>query len=136
MPVAAAGQAEVGAADPPPAVGGGVGQHLVEQLAVGVLEGIALRERAPRLGEAAGERVADLLEVPQVEHPRRSRGPDPVRHGDPAESLGDHPRQLELELADLPAQLGAGEALIDSDSFKHTSHSQILSRLEGRCSNP
>jgi hypothetical protein len=40
--VAAARQAEVGAADPQPAVGGGVGKHLVEQLAVGLLDGIAL----------------------------------------------------------------------------------------------
>jgi hypothetical protein len=59
--VAAAREAEVVTTDPQPGVGGGVGKHLVEELAVGLLEGIALEERAARLGEATGERVADFL---------------------------------------------------------------------------
>jgi hypothetical protein len=134
--MAAAREAEVVTTDPQPGVGGRVGQHLVEELTVGLLEGIALEERAARLGEATGERVADLLELAQVEHPRRSRGGDPVRHDDAPETLGDQPGELTLELGDLPAQLGAGQTLIDRDSFEHSPHSQILSRLEGRCSNP
>jgi hypothetical protein len=134
--VAAARQAEVVATDPQPAVGGGVGKHLVEELAVGPLEGIALQQRAARLGELPGERVADLLELTEVEHPRRSRGDDPMRHDDAPEALGDQPAKLALELGDLPAQLGAGQTLIDSDPFEHTPHRGILRRLEGRCSNP
>jgi len=134
--VAATGQAEVGAADPQPVEAGGVGQHLLEQLAVGLLEGLALGERAARVGDAAGERVTNLLELTEVEHPRRARGEDPVRHDHASQSLGDQPRQLTLELADLPPQLGAGQTLVDGDSFEHSPHSQILSRLEGRCSNP
>ncbi len=136
MPVATARQAEVGATDPQPGVGGGVGKQIVEELAVGLLEDIALDQSAARLGEATGERVANLLELAQVEHPRRSRGGDPVRHDDAPETLGDQPGELTLELGDLAAQLGAGQALIDGDSFEHSPHSQILSRLEGRCSNP
>jgi len=134
--VTAARQAEVGAADPQPVELVRVGKHLVEQLAVRLLEGLALGQRAARLRDAAGERVADLLELTQVEHPRRSRGGDPVRHGDAAEPFSHQPGELTLELADLPAQLGAGQTLIDRDSVEHSPHGQILSRLEGRCSNP
>jgi hypothetical protein len=152
--VAAAGQAEVAATDPQPAVGGGIGKHLVEELAVGLLEGIALDQRAPRLGEAPGERVADLLELAQVEYPRRSRSGDPVRHDDASETLGDQPGELTLELGDLPAQLGAGAGFagqpVDFGSplgdqgqpvglrspVEQIRHGLILSRLEGRCSNP
>ena len=107
MPVAAAGQAEVGAADPHPAVAGGVGEQSLEQFAVGGLEGGALGERPARLGDPDGERVADLLELTEVEHARRPGGTDPVRDDDPAQPLGDEPAQLQLEPADLPAQLGA-----------------------------
>jgi hypothetical protein len=89
-----------------------------------------------RLGEAAGKGVANLLELAKVEHPGRPRGIHPVRHVNPAEALGDQSGELALEPPDLSPQLGAGQALIDSDSFKHSPHSQILSRLEGRCSNP
>jgi hypothetical protein len=134
--VAAARLADVGAADPQPVVGGGVGQHRGEERAVGLLDGLALGERAPRVGDAAGERIADLLERTEVEHPRRARGGDPVRHVDPPESRGDQPGKLALEPPDLTPQLGAGQPLVDGDSFEHSRHGQILSRLEGRRSNP
>jgi hypothetical protein len=134
--VAAARQTEVGAADPHPAIGGGVGEHVVEERAIGVLEGLALGEGALRLGDAARQLVADLLELAQVQHPRRTRSLDPVRYLHASETLGDQPGKLTLELADLPAQLGAGQTLVDRDSVEHTPHRQILSGLEGRCSNP
>ena len=136
MPVAAARQAEVGAADPQPAVGGRVGKHPVEEPAVGLLDGVALEEGAARVGDATGERIAKLLELTQVEDPRRPLGGDPVRHLDATEPVGNHPAELTLQPPDLPAQLGAGQTLIDRDPFKHSPHSQILSRLEGRRSNP
>jgi hypothetical protein len=134
--VAAARQAEIGATDPQPAVGGGFGKHVVEERPVGFLEGVALDQRPARLGDPAGERVADLLELPEVEHPRRSRGFDPVRDDDAPEALGDQPAELTLELGDLPAQLGAGQPLVDRDPFEHSPHSRSLSRLEGCRSNP
>jgi hypothetical protein len=136
VPVPAAGQAEVGAADPQPPVGGRVGEHLLDQLAVGLLEGLPLDQRAAGVGDAAGERVAKLLQLTEVENPWRSHGVDPVRHDDPPEALGDQAAELMLELADLPAQLGAGQTLIDRDSFEHSPHTHSLSRLEGRRSNP
>jgi hypothetical protein len=134
--MAAAGQADVGAAYPHPVVLLRGQEHPLQELAVALLDGVAVGERTVRFGDAAGERVAQLLQLPEAEHPRRSRGTDSVRHGDPAETLGDRPRQLELELADLPAQLGAGQTLVYLESFKQSPHKQILSGLEGCCSNP
>jgi hypothetical protein len=136
VPVAAARQAEVGAADPQPVEAGRVGQHLLQQFAVAPLERLALAERGARLGDPPGERVADLLQLTQVEHPRRSHGGDPMRHLDPAQAFGDEAAELPLEPPDLPSQLGACEPLIDRDPVEQTPHSQSLSRLEGRCSNP
>ena len=49
--MAATRQPEVGAADPQPAEAGWVGEHLVEELVVGLLEGIALDQGAARLGD-------------------------------------------------------------------------------------
>jgi hypothetical protein len=63
VPVAAAGQAELGAADPHPGVGGRVGQQRGEKFLVGGLDGGALGERPLRVGDAVGERVADPLEL-------------------------------------------------------------------------
>jgi hypothetical protein len=134
--VAATRQTEVGAADPQPAVGGGVGKHVVEERPVGFLEGVAFDQRPARLGDLAGERVADLLQLPQVEHPRWPRGRDPMRDDDAPEALGDQAGELTLEPGDLAAQLGAGQTLVDRDPFEHSPHSQSLSRLEGRRSNP
>jgi hypothetical protein len=136
VPVAAAGQAEVGAADPHPLVLLRGGKHPLHQFPVGLLDGVAVGERAVRFADAAGERVAHFLQLTEPEHPRRSRSRDPVRHGDPAEPRGDRPGKLELELADLTPQLGASKTLIYLESFKHSPHGLILSALEGRCSNP
>jgi hypothetical protein len=105
VPVSAARQAEVGATDPQPAVPIGGGEHVIEELAVGGLDGGALDEGAARLGGADGEGVADALEPTEVEDARRAGGADPVRDVDSAEPLGDEPGELALETADLTAQL-------------------------------
>ena len=55
---------------------------------------------------------------------------------DAPEALGDQAAELTLELRDLPAQLGAGQPLVDRDSVEHSPHEQILSPLEGRGGNP
>jgi hypothetical protein len=112
VPVAATGQADVGAADTDPAVLLRVGEQVLEQGAVGALEGGALGEIAVRVGEPRGERVAHLLELPEHEHARRPGGLDPVRDDDPSQPLGDQQPEPPLQLADLPAQLGAREALV------------------------
>ncbi|MBS1862461.1 MAG: hypothetical protein JSS68_12200 [Actinobacteria bacterium] len=151
MPAAAARLADVGAADPHPAVALRRGQHLAEQLAVGLLDQGALGEGTVRFGDASGERVAHLLEPAEPEDARRPGGLDPVRHVHPPEPLGDEPGQLALELADLAPQLGPRPALIDRQPhvlcnpvgdkghglpFQYSRHKQILSRLEGRGGNP
>ena len=154
MPVAAAGLADVGAADADPPVVLRGGEHVGEKLAVGLLDEGALGEGAMGLGEAGRERVADLLQLAEVEDARRPGGVDPVRDVDPAHAFGDQPGELPLELADLPAQLSAGTTLVKSEpsSFCHplgykrkavdlspveqVRHMQILSRFEGRGGNP
>lgn len=136
MPVSAAGLADVGAADPDPAVVLRGGEHLRKELAVGLLDQGALGEGALGLGEAGRERVADLLQLTQVEDAGRPGGADPVGHVDPAHALGDQPGELTVELADLAAQLGAREPLVYADPVEHSRHKQILSRLEGRGGNP
>jgi hypothetical protein len=146
VPVAAAGQAEVGAADPHPAVGGGVGKHRLDQLRVAALELLALDQRPARLGDPGGERVAKLLQLTEVEHPRRPGGRDPVRDDDPTEALGDEAGELPLEPADLAAQLGPGAQLLGAVDLERRHlprlpveqirHAQSLSRLEGGGGNP
>jgi hypothetical protein len=136
VPVAAARKPEIGAADPQPAVGGGLGEHVVEERLVGLLDRVALGQRAAGLADALGERVPDLLELTQVENARRSRSGDPMRDDHAPEPVGDQATELALEPGDLPAQLGAGQTLVDRDSVEHSPHGPILSRLEGRGRNP
>jgi hypothetical protein len=136
VPVAAAGLADVEATDADPLVVLGPGEHVFQQPAVRLLDEGALGEGAVGLGEAGRERIADLLQLAEVKNPRRPRGVDPIGNVNPPHPVGDQPRQLTLELADLPAQLGAGKPLIYLDPVKHSRHKQILSRLEGRGGNP
>ena len=114
MPVAAARLADVGAADADPRVALRGDDHVGKKLAVDLLDEGAPGERPASLVEAGRKRVAHLLELPEPEHPRRPGGLDPVRDDDPSQPLGDQPPELPLELADLPAQLGAREPLVDS----------------------
>jgi len=154
VPVAAAGLADVGAADPDPPVVLRAGEHFLEKLAVGLLDEGALGEDAVGFGESRRERVANLLQLTEVEHPGRPGGLDPMGDAHPAHPLGDQSRQLPLEPADLPPQLLPRPRLVDvrRPSFRHppgyerkradlspveqVGHKQILSRLEGRGGNP
>ena len=154
MPVAAARLADVGAADAHPRVALRCDEHVGEKFAVGLLDEGAVGKRAVGLGEAGRERVADLLQLTEVEDARRPGGTDPIGDADPADPLGDQPGELTLELADLPAQLRPGAPLVDirpsvlcrpvGDKRKKVDrspveqirHKQILSRLEGRGGNP
>jgi len=99
--MATARLADIGAADPQPAILGGRGDHRRQQLAVGGLDRGALGERGARLADAGGEGIAHLLQPTEIEHPRRPGGGDPVRDVDPPEPLGDEAGQFELEPADL-----------------------------------
>jgi hypothetical protein len=135
--VAAAGLADVVAADPYPAVVLRGGQHLAEQLAVGLLDEGALGEGVAGFADPGGEGVAHLLQLAEAEEARGARCRNPVRDVHPAESLGDERAQLMLELANLTAQLGTRCQLVYYlESLQHSRHKQILSRLEGRGDNP
>jgi hypothetical protein len=134
--VPAAGLADVGAADADPAEALRGGEHLGEQLPVGLLDEGALGEGPVGLREAGRERVADLLQLTEIEDPRRPGGLDPEGDLDPAHARGEKPGELTLELADLPAQLRPRETLVYLYPVEHSRHGQILSRLEGRGGNP
>jgi hypothetical protein len=112
VPVTTAGLADVGAADPQPAV---VPRRLdqgVQQPAVGGLDGGPRGEGGGGLSCTLGKLVAHALEGAEIEHPRAGRrGGDPMGDVEAAEALEGQARQLELEAADLAAQLGAGEEL-------------------------
>ena len=114
MPVPAARLADVGAADPDPGIALGSDQQVGQQLAVGLLDEGALGERSVGFGAAGRERVADLLQLTEVERARRPGGGDPMGDVDPAHALGDEPADLQLELGDLPAQLGARPRLVEA----------------------
>ncbi len=120
MPVAAAGLAEVVAADPDPLELGRRGQHPAQQLAVGGLDPGALAQPQARVGHPLGQLVAQPLQLAEIEDPRRpGGGVDAVVDLDPAEGLRQEAGQLALEAADLTAQLGPGEALVDRDVKRH-----------------
>ena len=117
MPVAAAVQPQVFAGDPHPLEVLRGGQHPIDQPSVLLLDPGALDQGRPRLGDAIGQRVADLLELAEIEDAGRGGNRlNLVRYLDMAESLGKEPAQLRLEPGDLAAQLEPGLALIDRDA--------------------
>jgi hypothetical protein len=116
VPGAAAGLADVGAADPEPLVVGRGGEHLAEQLAVALLEVAALGQGPTGLGDAVGQLVADPLQLAEVENPGGAGGRgDRGVELDPAEGLGKQARELVLEPPDLAAQLATGKRLVGLD---------------------
>jgi hypothetical protein len=140
--------ADIGAADADPRVALRGGEHVLQKFAVGLLDEGAVGEGAVGFGEAGRERVADFLQLAEVEDPRRPRGTDPIGNLDPSQPLGDEPGHLPFELADLPAQLIPRPRLISLARttcrpagdrklrlpllpLKQIRHMQILSRFEG-----
>jgi hypothetical protein len=113
VPVAAARLADIGAADADPRVALRGDEHVGEKFAVGLLDEGTLGEGAVGLGQTGRQRIADLLQLAEVEDARRPGGVDPVRDVDPAHALGDEPGEVTLELADLPAQLIPRASLVD-----------------------
>lgn len=116
MPVAATWRADVVARDLHPLVLGGGRQHPLQQLAVAGLQLGALVELPASSADPGGQRVADGLELAQVQRPRparyrRHRGVDLQ----PREGLGDKGAELVLEAPDLAPQLGPREPLVATD---------------------
>src|SRR5215211_3074848 len=116
MPVPAAVETEVFAGDADPLEVLRSGEHPLDQGAILVLDLAPLDQRLARLGDAVGERVAQRLQLAEVEQPRRAgEGLDAVGYLGVAESLAEEDGQLRLELGDLPAQLRPGSALVDGE---------------------
>jgi hypothetical protein len=110
--VAAARFADVGTGDAQPPVVGRRGEHPLQQLAVGRLALGAPGEGVACLGDPRRQRVAHLLQLAEADQPRLARR---RRHAgldrEAGKSLDREPRQLELQAADLPPQLGPRQSL-------------------------
>jgi hypothetical protein len=116
VPVAAARQAEVVAADLDPLEVGRRSQHPAQKIAVGGLGRVLAPQGGLRLGDPLGQFVAQLLQLAEIEHPRGADGGgEAVLQLDPAEGLGEMSRQLLLEAPDLAPQLRPRETLVDLD---------------------
>lgn len=117
MPVTAAVQAEVLPGDANPLEVLRCGEHLLNELAVFVLDPPALHQGTPRFSHAIGEPVSNRLQLPQVENPRRGGdGLDAMRNLRVAETLADETGELRLEASDLPAQLQPRLALVNCNT--------------------
>jgi hypothetical protein len=93
-------------------VRGGVGEHPPQQLAIVGLQLRALVEFQARLADSRRQLVAHPLQLAEAEHPGlAAHAADPALDRHPAEGFREQARQLPLEAADLPPQLGASEAL-------------------------
>ena len=111
--MAAAGLADVGAGDLDPLVLGGRVQHPLQQLAVAGLQLSLLLKLTPRVADPPGQRVADRLQLTEVERARGGcdRG-DAVVDPQAREGVGDEGAELGFEAADLTAQLHPREPLV------------------------
>lgn len=134
MPGPATGLADVGAGDRHPPVGGRVGRHAPQQLAVPGLDLGPAGERHPGAGDPLGQLVAHPLQLAEAEHPRLDRRRrHPVLDLDPAEGLAEQPRQLALQPPDLAPQLLPRRPLVDRGvEGKAGVRHEILHRPWGR----
>jgi hypothetical protein len=115
--VAAARLADVGPRDPQPLEVPRPLQHPLQQLAVAGLELLPLAQGGASRADARGEGVANQLQATELERAVAiARGRHPRVDLESREGLGDERRELALEAADLPPQLGAGEPLVAADA--------------------
>jgi hypothetical protein len=112
VPVLAAGLADVLVVDANPRMCGRVRCHLLDQLAIGLLGNRVLVQIGPHLLDPGREPVAHLLQLIDGEQTRssqpRHREVDPLAGERGAEQAGEG----QLHRGDLPAQVGAGGALV------------------------
>jgi hypothetical protein len=98
--------------DPDPVVPVGVGDHLLDQHAVRLLDVRATGDLGLRLAHPDNQGVANALEIGRVEHARPAGAADgPI---DPAAREGGYPElpELSLEPGDLATKLLAYPALL------------------------
>lgn len=88
----------------------GIGEHPLEQLALAGLGLGALRELVLDLANAQRQRVADPLELSDLEHPWTADGADPPFDPLAGKALREQLAEPPLQPRDLATQLGAGTA--------------------------
>ena len=138
--MAAALKAKVLPGDPDPLEVLRSSEHLLDQLAVLVLDLAPLHQGLPCLGIPLGEAIAHRLQLTEVENPwRRSEGTDAVGNLRVAESLSEELAQLSFETADLAAQLQTRLPLVDPGAepdeliaFQQSGHLQKCSHAASR----
>jgi len=102
--------------DSQPLVFGGRGEHVTQELAVTLLQPVALAQRDTSLGDPSRQGVADSLQLTEVSNSRRSRRAGRASaHPKPREGLGRKAGQLPLEAPDLAPQLGTSKSLVTVD---------------------
>jgi len=107
VPALAAGLPDVGVEDPLPLVGGRVVKHLLDQLAVLLLDVADVVEAGSDVLDPGGEPVAHLLELVHGQDPRAAQPRDREVDAGSREGRAEQPRERELQRGDLPAQVGA-----------------------------
>jgi hypothetical protein len=125
MPAAATGFADLLAADPQPFVRGGVFDHPLDQLAVGLFGLGDISQRGANLGEAACQRVAHGLQLGDAEQAGATGGADAPLDPLAGEGRAEQPSELGFHAGDLAAQICAGGAYGSRAGLTHA-------RLEGR----
>jgi hypothetical protein len=131
--VAAAGQAEVVAGDLHPLVLGRGCQHPLQKLVVALLQLITLIKRALRLADPLRQRIANRLQLAEVEDTGGTGGRgDRSVDLEPLEALADQGAELHFEVPDLAPQLRPREPLVATrakhdpavsvEQIRHTHH--------------
>ena len=136
MPVTAARLADVGARDPQPSVLGGRRQHSLQQLAIAGLQLGALVQPALRRANPLRQRVANRLELTEVEHSRRGRdGGDPGVDLETGKGIRKERAKPMFEAPYLAPQLRPGEPLVAIHAQCGTGFSvqQIRHRPDNEC---
>jgi len=111
MPVTAAALADVLVRDADPAMAVGVGDHALEQAAVGLLLGATPGELGLCLADAHDEGVPDALELGGAQQARPADGSDPPLQSLARESRGEQLPEPALEPGDLAAKVLADEVV-------------------------
>jgi hypothetical protein len=96
---------------------GGRSEHVAQELAVTLLQLVALTQRDASLGDPSRQGVAHPLQLTEIGNSRRScRAGRASVNPKSREGLGREAGQLALEAPDLAPQLGTSKSLVTVDS--------------------
>jgi hypothetical protein len=112
MPVLAARLADVGVVDTHPLVGGRVGEHRLDQLAVLLLHVADVVEPEPDVFDSRRQTVTHPLELVDGEQPGAAQTGNREVDALAREGRAEEAPQLQLQGRDLAPKVGPGGALI------------------------